>query len=110
MPKPPIQLKRSGTASATPSSLEHGELAINYNVADGKLFWKDSSNTIQSFSFTSIDAGEVVAAGPSATLLMHFNGSQSGVDFVDSSSSSRTFTRGGSSDLRKEQKKFGSAS
>ena len=50
MPKPPIQLKRSGTASATPSSLEHGELAINYHVADGKLFWKDSSGAIRSFS------------------------------------------------------------
>ena len=50
MPKPPIQLKRSGTASAAPSSLVHGELAINYNVADGKLFWKDSSGTIRSFS------------------------------------------------------------
>ena len=50
MPKPPIQLKRSGTASATPASLLHGELAINYNVADGKLFWKDSSGAIRSFS------------------------------------------------------------
>ena len=49
MPKPPIQLKRSGTASATPSSLEHGELALNY--ADSKVFWKNASNTISSFTF-----------------------------------------------------------
>ena len=49
MPKPPIQLKRSGTASATPSSLEHGELALNY--ADSKVFFKTASNTISSFTF-----------------------------------------------------------
>jgi len=49
MPKPPIQLKRSGTAAATPSSLEHGELALNY--ADSKVFFKTASNTISSFTF-----------------------------------------------------------
>ena len=45
----PVQIKRSGTAAATPSSLLHGEVALNY--ADGKLFWKDASNVIQSFTF-----------------------------------------------------------
>ena len=49
MPSFPIQLKRNGTAAATPSSLLHGEVALNY--ADGKLFWKDASNVIQSFTF-----------------------------------------------------------
>lgn len=53
MPQFPVQIKRSGTASSAPTSLLHGELAINYNVADGKLFWKDSSNVIQSFTFQS---------------------------------------------------------
>lgn len=48
MPSFPIQLKRNGTAAATPSSLLHGEVALNY--ADGKLFWKDASNVIQSFA------------------------------------------------------------
>ena len=48
MPQP-LQLKRNGTAAATPSSLLHGEVALNY--ADGKLFWKDASNVIQSFTF-----------------------------------------------------------
>lgn len=43
------RIRRSGTPSATPSSLLHGELALNY--ADGKLFWKDASNVIQSFAF-----------------------------------------------------------
>jgi hypothetical protein len=45
-----IKLKRSGSASATPSSLEHGELAINY--ADGKIYYKNSSNNIVEFSTT----------------------------------------------------------
>jgi hypothetical protein len=108
MPTPYLH-KRNGTpGAAAPSSLLHGELALNYG--DARVFWKDASNVIQSFSFTSIDAGEVVASGPTATLLLHFNGSQSGVDFLDSSSSNRTFTRGGNSVLRQEQKKFGSAS
>ena len=49
MPSFPIQLKRNGTAAATPSSLLHGEVALNY--ADGKIFWKDASNVIQSFTF-----------------------------------------------------------
>jgi len=36
-----LLLKRSDTASQTPSSLTLGELAIN--VADGKLFYKNST-------------------------------------------------------------------
>jgi hypothetical protein len=44
----PIILKRSGVASAAPSTLSHGELALNY--ADGVVYWKDSSNTIRDFS------------------------------------------------------------
>jgi hypothetical protein len=46
-----VKIRRSGTASATPSSLEHGEIAINY--ADGKVFWKNASNVITSFTFQS---------------------------------------------------------
>lgn len=41
---PKILLKKSGTPSAVPSSLDHGELAINY--ADGTLYYKNSSNVI----------------------------------------------------------------
>jgi hypothetical protein len=66
MPTYPIQLKRNGTAAATPSSLLHGEVALNY--ADGKLFWKDASNVIQSFTFqayalSSHAHGNVTSAG-----------------------------------------------
>lgn len=43
-----IKIKNSGISSNVPSSLEFGELAINY--ADGKIFYKDSANTIVEFS------------------------------------------------------------
>jgi hypothetical protein len=43
-----ISLKKSNTTSAVPSSLEFGELAINY--ADGALFYKHSNNSIAVFS------------------------------------------------------------
>jgi hypothetical protein len=43
-----IQLKKSATPSAVPSSLENGELAINY--ADGILFYKAANGTILPFS------------------------------------------------------------
>lgn len=39
-----IVLKRSGTNTSAPSSLSYGEIAINYS--DGKLFYKDSLDTI----------------------------------------------------------------
>jgi hypothetical protein len=45
-----IKIKNSGTASATPSYLEYGELALNYN--DEKIFYKNSSNQIVEFNLT----------------------------------------------------------
>jgi hypothetical protein len=42
-----IKLKRSGTSESSPSSLEFGELALNY--ADGKLFYKAANGTILQF-------------------------------------------------------------
>lgn len=42
-----IKIKRSGTQFDTPSSLEYGELAINYY--DGFLFYKDTNGDIQYF-------------------------------------------------------------
>jgi len=45
-----IKLKRSAVAAAVPSSLEFGELALNYNVADGKLYYKNSAGTIVAFA------------------------------------------------------------
>lgn len=39
-----VLIKRSGSSNQIPASLQTGEIAINY--ADGKLFYKDASNTI----------------------------------------------------------------
>jgi len=41
-----IKIKNSGVSSATPNSLEYGELALNYNA--GNLFYKDSLDDIVS--------------------------------------------------------------
>ena len=45
-----IKHYRSGTADSTPSAgnLDHGVLALNYN--DGKIFYKNSSNTVSEFT------------------------------------------------------------
>jgi microcystin-dependent protein len=43
-----IKIKNSGNTSAVPSTLEHGELGLNY--ADGKIFYKNNSNVIVEFS------------------------------------------------------------
>jgi hypothetical protein len=43
-----IKIKNSGVVTTAPTSLEFGELAINY--ADGLLFFKDSSGAIISFN------------------------------------------------------------
>jgi len=56
-----LLLKKSGTASETPTSGEllHGELAINY--ADGKLFFKNSGNSVVEFlSSPGTSAGQVL--------------------------------------------------
>ena len=44
-----IKLKRKGVGGSDPTSsdLVHGELAINF--ADGKLYYKNSSNAIAQF-------------------------------------------------------------
>lgn len=46
-----IILKNSGITTSVPPTLVHGEIAINY--ADGKLFYKNSSNTIVSIKLIS---------------------------------------------------------
>ena len=56
-----IKIKRSGTSSQTPSSLEHGELALNY--ADGKLFYKDATDTITELSTGGGAGGGLDSAG-----------------------------------------------
>jgi hypothetical protein len=42
-----VLLKKSSVSSNAPSALEYGEVAINY--ADGRLYYKNSSNVIKNF-------------------------------------------------------------
>jgi hypothetical protein len=42
-----IKIKRSSDQHATPSTLEYGELAINY--ADGKLYYKNLAGSLEYF-------------------------------------------------------------
>jgi hypothetical protein len=72
-----IKIKNSGTASAAPSTLEHGELGLNY--ADGKLFYKNSSNTIVEFGSggsVSLDSlTDVAVTTPALGQILEYNGS-----------------------------------
>ena len=66
-----IKIKRSSTASATPNTLEYGELAINYT--DEKLFYKNGSNLIKEFSLDQsggISAGGNIDAGTPIDVLL----------------------------------------
>ena len=58
-----IKLKNSGTANSAPTSLEAGELAINYS--DGKIYYKNASNTITSFSTKDITVSDTPPSSPS---------------------------------------------
>jgi hypothetical protein len=55
-----IQIKRSSTPGAVPSSLAVGELAINR--ADGELYYLDASDQI--VSLLDLDCGEIVDSSP----------------------------------------------
>ena len=46
-----IKIKNSGTANTAPTSLEVGELAVNY--ADGKIYYKNTSNAVVEFAGAS---------------------------------------------------------
>jgi hypothetical protein len=77
-----IQLKYSSTPSSTPSSLANGELAINY--ADGKLYYKNLTGQIVSFSsaavanvlsFATVNAsGSLITATATNSILTISNG------------------------------------
>jgi hypothetical protein len=57
-----IRIKNSGTANSAPTSLELGELAINY--ADGKIFYKNSSNAVVEFGGSGGSGGVTVSDTP----------------------------------------------
>lgn len=56
-----VKILNSGTSGNVPSTLAHGELAINY--ADGVLYYKDSGNTIKALARNET---RVVGAGLTA--------------------------------------------
>jgi hypothetical protein len=69
-----IQIKKSSTPTAIPSSLADGELALNF--ADGKLFYKNttgyivqvSSSGVNSFGSINANGTFIVADTPSAVV------------------------------------------
>ncbi len=69
-----IKIKNSGTANAAPTSLETGELAINY--ADGKIYYKNSSNVIVPFSISLNDALDITVANPEQYQTLTYDGSE----------------------------------
>lgn len=75
-----IKIKNSGTTSAVPTSLEHGELAINYS--DGKIFYKNNSNTIVELqtggagSVALDDLTDVVVTAPEEFQGLSYNGTE----------------------------------
>ena len=72
-----IKIKNSGTTSATPASLEYGELGLNY--ADGKIFYKNGSGAIVEFSSggsVNLDAlTDVAITTPASGQVLEYNGS-----------------------------------
>ena len=90
-----IQIKKSGLAGNTPSSLNYGELALNY--ADGKLFYKNSGGSIvpftsgsSTFSFSTINvASTLILASSSTDTLSFANG---GGIFVSGNTTSKTIS------------------
>lgn len=62
-----IQLRKSGATGNVPSSLDIGELALNY--ADGKLFYKNSLGVISSIE-SSISANSFATINVNSTLIL----------------------------------------
>lgn len=73
-----IKIKNSGTASAVPTSLEYGELGLNY--ADGKLYYKNLSNNIVQLAgtgSTSLDGlSDVTITSPEEFQGLSYNGTE----------------------------------
>lgn len=92
-----IQIRKSGTTSATPSSLNFGELALNY--ADGKLFYKNSVGSIVSltaglaaYSFSTVNAASTLLLASSSSDTLSFAGNN-GIT-ITGNSTSKTVTVG----------------
>jgi len=77
-----IQVKKSGVQGQTPSSLNHGELALNY--ADGILYYKtaqgaigmlSSASGMGGFTFSTINVNSQLIVATSNTDVLGFNSS-----------------------------------
>lgn len=73
-----IKIKNSGTASAVPTSLEYGELGLNY--ADGKLYYKNLSNAIVQLAGTGSTSlnglSDVTITSPEEFQGLSYNGTE----------------------------------
>jgi hypothetical protein len=81
-----IQLYRTATASAAPvaGNLQDGELAINFNTADGKLFYKDSAGAVQVLASKNAAAGTFTTLSASSTVTFS-GGTANGVAYLNAS-------------------------
>lgn len=86
-----IKIKNSGTTTAVPTSLEYGELGLNY--ADGKLYYKNLSNNIVEFGgggSTNLDGlTDVVITNPLEFQTLEYNGT----NWVNANASSSVYVR-----------------
>lgn len=94
----PIQLYRTATASAAPTSgnLTDGELAINTN--DGKLFYKDSGGNVQTIASTASTSG-VFAPGTVSAPGLTFSG-DTNTGIYSPAADTIAFTEGGVESMR----------
>jgi hypothetical protein len=76
-----IKIKNSGTASNVPSSLEFGELGLNY--ADGKLFYKNTSNTIVEFSSAGSSESSLPSGGLEGQMLVKATDTDYDTEWID---------------------------
>ena len=79
-----IKLKKSSIAGRVPaaSDLDYGEVAIN--IADGKLYFKNSSNIVQSFEAGSfVDSASVIGLIDSAYIQARQTSEAGGLDSAE---------------------------
>ena len=77
----PIKNKNSGNGDAFPSTLEHRELGLKY--ADGKLFYKNTSNTIVEFSSAGSSESSLPSGGLEGQMLVKATDTDYDTEWID---------------------------